>query len=285
MVGCPDPLRRATAVLACPHCRGRLCAEGRSLVCPRGHRFDVARRGSVRLDAGRRRGHEGDDRGMIEARRAFFEAGGFRAVTAALAAVAECACDACWLLDVGAGTGHHAAGILSRIAGCHGVAIDVSRHALAAAARRHARLAAVGADVWAGLPIRSRAVDVVLASFAPRNAAEMHRVLRPDGRLLVLTPAADHLRELLAHTSIGIAAGKRERLDRTFGDRFALERRIRVSDRVPLRADVGAELYRMGPWARHQLTPRALDSVTVAVELSVYRPAGGAQDVVRVGSQ
>lgn len=274
MAGCPIPLQRATAVLACPHCRGRLCAEGRSLVCPRGHRFDVARRGSVRLDTGRRRVHEGDDRDMIDARRIFFEAGGFRAVTAALAAVAERARDACWLLDVGAGTGHHAAAILNRIAGSHGVAVDVSRHALAAAARRHARLAAVGADAWAALPIRSRAVDVVLTAFAPRNAAEMQRVLRPGGRLLVLTPAADHLCELLAHTSIGIPGGKRERLDRTLAGGFTLERRTRVTDCVRLSTDAGAALYRMGPWARHALTPRPLEAVTIAVELSVYRRRG-----------
>jgi 23S rRNA (guanine745-N1)-methyltransferase len=272
----PAPLQRAMAVLACPHCRGRLCPEDRSLVCRLGHRFDVARHGGVRLDVGRRRlRHEGDDRDMVEARRVFFEAGGFRVVTAALATVTERACGSRgprWLLDVGAGTGHHSEGILDRLVGSHGVAVDVSRHALAAAARRHPRLAAVGADVWTGLPVRSKTVDVVLEAFAPRNVAEMHRVLRPDGHLLVLTPAADHLRELVAHTPVRIDAHKRERLDRTFGHRFELERRIRVTDRVHLRTDVGAALYRMGPWARHDVTPRPLDTVTVAVELSVFRP-------------
>ena len=232
-------------------------------MCPLGHRFDVARHGSVRLDVGRGHlRHKGDDRDMIEARRVFFEAGGLRVVTAALATVTEQACGSrasWWLLDVGAGTGHHSEGILDRSVGGHGVAVDVSRHALAAAARRHSRLAAVGADVWAGLPVRSNMVDVILVAFAPRNAAEMHRVLRPDGRLLVLAPAADHLRELLVHTSVGIDAHKRERLNRTFGQRFELERRIRVTDRVHLRADAGAALYRMGPWARHDVTPRPLE--------------------------
>jgi 23S rRNA (guanine745-N1)-methyltransferase len=212
---------------------------------------------------------------MIEARRVFFEAGGFRAVTAALAAVIEQARGSrasWWLLDVGAGTGHHSAGILDRSVGGHGVAVDVSRHALAAAARRHSRLAAVGADVWAGLPVGSDMVDVILVAFAPRDAAEMHRVLRPDGRLLVLTPAADHLRELLAHTSVGIDARKRERLNRAFAQRFMLERRLCVTERVHLPANAGAALYRMGPWARHDVTPRPLDSVTVAAELSLYRP-------------
>ena len=272
----PAPLRRATAVLACPYCRGRLRPDGRSLVCRLGHRFDVARYGSVRLDVGRGRvRHEGDDRDMLEARRVFFEAGGFRVATVALATATEGACGsraAWWLLDAGAGTAHHSAGILDRVTGGQGVAVDVSRHALAAAARRHSRLAAVGADVWEGLPVRSAAVDVVLAAFAPRNPAEMHRVLRPDGRLLALTPADGHLQELLVHASIGVDAHKRERLDRRLGRRFELERRIRATDRVHLRPDVAAALYRMGPWARHDVKLRSLEAVTVAVELSVYRP-------------
>ena len=271
----PAPLEHATAVLACPHCRGLLSPDQRSLVCRLGHRFDVARHGGVRLDSGRgHRRHQGDDRDMVEARRIFFEAGGFRAVTAALAAVTEQARGSrapWWLLDVGAGTGHHSEGILDRSPGGHGVAVDVSSHALAAAARRHSRLAAVGADVWTGLPVRSDMVDVILVAFAPRNAAELHRALRPDGRLLVLTPAADHLHELLAQTAVAIDPHKRRRLNRSLAQRFELERRLRVTDRVHLDADAGAALYRMGPWARHDVTPRRLESVTVAVELSLYR--------------
>jgi hypothetical protein len=41
---------------------------------------------------------------------------------------------------------------------------------------------------------------------------------------------------------------------------------------VPLDADLVAALYRMGPWARHGVTPRPLEAVSVAVEISVYGP-------------
>jgi hypothetical protein len=85
------------------------------------------------------------------------------------------------------------------------------------------------------------------------------RELPPDGRVLVLVPAADHLRELRTRTSVGIAAHK-------------LERRFRVADPVHLGADAAAALSRMGPWVRHDVTPGPLETATVAVELSVYRP-------------
>ena len=45
--------------------------------------------------------------------------------------------------------------------------------------------------------MRDGAVDRVLVVFAPRNGPEIARVLRPDGRLVVVTPAADHLGELV----------------------------------------------------------------------------------------
>jgi 23S rRNA (guanine745-N1)-methyltransferase len=265
----PPALVDATAVLACPSCRGSLEPEGQSLVCREGHRFDVARRGNVWLDVGPVRGRpEGDDRAMVNARRAFLAGGALRAVTEALADAAR----GSWVLDVGAGTGHHVAGVLDRLQGARGVGVDVSRHALVVAARRHPRLAAVGADVWRGLPLRTGAFDLALVVFAPRNAAELHRVLRPDGRLLVATPAPGHLRELLAGAPIRVDPHKSERLARQLGDLFEVERSRLISDRVSLEADAAAALTAMGPWARHDMRSRPLEAVTVAVQLTVHRP-------------
>ena len=60
------------------------------------------------------------------------------------------------------------------------------------------------ADSWARLPVRDAAVDRVLVVFAPRNGRD-RRVLRPGGRLVVVTPAADHLAELIG--TAGAAPG------------------------------------------------------------------------------
>jgi 23S rRNA (guanine745-N1)-methyltransferase len=265
----PSALVRATAVLRCPSCGGQLQVDGRSLGCGEGHRFDVARQGNVWLDVGHaRRRPAGDDRAMVRARAAFLAGGALDAVTEALAAAAHGA----WVLDVGTGTGHHAAGVLDRLPGASGVGVDVSRSALVVAARRHPRLAAVGADVWHGLPLRGGAFDVALVVFAPRNPAELRRVLRPDGRLLIATPAPDHLRELLDDAPIRIDPHKSERLARQLGERFAVERTELIRERVALDADAAAALAAMGPWARHDLRSRPLDEVTLAVQLTVYRP-------------
>ena len=85
------------------------------------------------------------------------------------------------VLDLGAGTGHHLAGVLDALPGALGIALDTSRPALRHAARAHADIAAVVADVWQALPLADATVDLVLDVFSPRNGAEMARVLKPGG--------------------------------------------------------------------------------------------------------
>ena len=94
------------------------------------------------------------------------------------------------MLDLGAGTGHHLAGVLDALPGALGIALDTSRPALRHAARAHADIAAVVADVWQALPIADATVDLVLDVFSPRNGAEMARVLKPGGAALVVIPTA-----------------------------------------------------------------------------------------------
>ena len=98
------------------------------------------------------------------------------------------------VFDLGAGTGHHLAGVLDALPPeTFGLATDVSKAAVRVAARAHPRADAVVCDAWQPLPIADATVGVALDVFAPRPGAEFARVLRPDGVLLVVTPTAEHL--------------------------------------------------------------------------------------------
>src|SRR5690606_26986989 len=92
--------------------------------------------------------------------------------------------------------GYYARAVLAAHPHLRGVCLDVSAPALRRAARAHERLAAVGADVWRPLPLRDGAAACVLSVFGPRNVPEIIRVLAPGGRLVVVTPTAQHLGEL-----------------------------------------------------------------------------------------
>jgi 23S rRNA (guanine745-N1)-methyltransferase len=276
---------RAVALLACPVCGRPLTAvpDGAGLRCADGHLFDRARQGHVTLLPPGHRAPSGDSAAMVADRMAFLEAGHYAGITAALADAVLDGSPPGSLLDLGGGTGQHLAGVLDRLPDAVGVVLDSSPYAARRAARAHPRAMAVVADSWARLPVRDAAVDRVLVVFAPRNGPEIARVLRPGGRLVVVTPAPDHLGELVAPLELlRVDPDKAARLAAALEphlqpDRTATHRQHLVLDRA-----AAATLVGMGPHARH-LARETVEAklagfperipVTVSVEVTTYRPA------------
>jgi 23S rRNA (guanine745-N1)-methyltransferase len=262
--------------LRCPICRASLSAASGALQCANRHSFDIARQGYVDLTAGRPV-HTGDTPEMVAARASLLTAGHFAPLADAIAAEAT---GSGLAVEVGAGTGYY----LSRFiwqGGNIGLAVDISKAALRRAARADERIGAVRADIWHGLPIADGVAEAILDVFAPRSGAEFARVLRPDGRLIVATPALGHLAELVdALGLIAVDPAKRERLAKSLDPWFvqAAERRVRAPLALS-RADAHA-LVGMGPSAWHTdpaAVARALDEMsepigaTLDVDLTVWQ--------------
>lgn len=248
----------AVAALRCPHSADQLHLDDRTLVCDAGHRFDLARQGYVNLVAGGGTRHSGDDVAMLDRRERVLSAGLLDPVLDALAdGVADALSTAPTdgprvLVDIGAGPGWH----LAQLVGDHpdrcGIALDVSKQAARRAARAHPRVVSVVADAWSGLPIGDAAVDVVIVAFAPRNGAELARILPPHGRLLVAVPADDHLASL--RDRLGLLAVDPDKADRVDAQ---LRPHLKVLDDRPVRWErpltprEAADLVGMGPSAHH----------------------------------
>ncbi|MTV25946.1 methyltransferase domain-containing protein [Nitriliruptoraceae bacterium ZYF776] len=276
----------AAAWLACPHDGGPFALADRVLRCDGGHTFDVARQGYVNLAVDDRHLANADTAAMVAARVSVHDHGVLAQVGRTLAeVVAELAPDARTVLDVGAGTGHHTAVVLDHLGAASGLALDRSVRAARRAARVHPRLASVVADAWATLPVRDDAVDVALHVFAPRNPAELRRVLREGGLVVVARPLPDHLAELRDHVPlIAIDPDKGPRLAAAFGDGFSAASVHEVRSRVTVPRAVARDVVAMGPSAHH-LDADALDAavaalpdevaVTVAVEIRTLRPTAG----------
>jgi 23S rRNA (guanine745-N1)-methyltransferase len=287
-------LADAIDLLRCPHCAGALELDGATARCAAGHAFDVARQGYLNLLPGDARTGTADSAAMVRARAEFLAAGHYAPIAAM---VADAAADA-WpgragdnpaagpaALDLGAGTGYYLAAVLERLPAARGLALDISKHALRVAARAHPRLAAVGCDAWAALPIRDAAVSLALSAFAPRDPAALARVLEPGGALVVVTPNPGHLGQLVSAVGmLTVQERKRERLAGKLGSLFepvgetGLEREL-VLDHAAI-----AALVTMGPSARHlderQVAERvaALSdplAVTLSVTVATYRRAAG----------
>jgi 23S rRNA (guanine745-N1)-methyltransferase len=263
----------ALPYLRCPVCGGPLSRpDSSALKCPVRHSFDIARQGYVTLVSGKTP-HSGDSAEMVADREAFLARGHYDFVAENLTASVRDE-HAGLVLDAGTGTGFYLARLLDARPGLTGLGLDVSKPALRRAARAHPRAGAALADLWRPLPLADASVAVILDVFAPRNGAEFRRVLRPDGVLVVVTPAPEHLGELIAgHGLLTVDPAKAERVAESLGPAFEAVESRAVRRTVELSAAEARTLVGMTPSARHvDLGGVAAGSVTAAVDVTIYRP-------------
>lgn len=278
-------LADSLAALVCPVCRSPLeaGAGARTLVCPAGHSFDAAKQGYFNFLTGKGTVFEADSAAMVAARFDFLSAGHYAPLAEAVADLAApvLAAGRSTVLDAGTGTGHYLRAVLDR-APAAAVGLDISKFALRRAARLNPEAVNLVGDVWQPLPVADAAVDVVIVVFAPRNAAEFARVLRPGGRLIVVTPRPGHLAEIAGETGmLGIEPAKEERLAATLAVHFQAHEVRELDVALDLTPGDVAALALMGP-AGHHLDPAALaakvaglpprTAVSARFRISVFEP-------------
>jgi 23S rRNA (guanine745-N1)-methyltransferase len=263
-------------MLVCPvrDCHQALMREGQRWVCPRGHSFDIARSGYINLlqPQDRRSKHPGDTAAAVAARRRLHDRGVSGPLLRAIAEMMPASRDV--VLDAGCGDGFYL-GELAGAAGFDAHGVDISTHAVEAAARRYppgeGKFEWVVANADRYIPYGDRSFSVVLSITARMNAAEFRRVLRDDGRLLIAIPSPEDLMELRSRTG---EAG-RDRVERTletFADGFTLVDRRRVTTAADLDAeavqDILVSIYR-------PMRSQAVEAmrVTFGLDLLLFRAA------------
>lgn len=278
----PPPLPpTAVAALRCSICGTEVTISEGMLRCARGHSFDRARQGYLNLLHAKVPASTADTSQMVAARDAFLRDGFYTPLAEALVEALAPQTEDELIIDAGAGTGYYLAFILERRPHSAGLALDVSAPALRRAARAHPQIAAVVWNLWQPWPVGSGVADVVLNVFAPRNADEFHRVLRPGGRLVVVVPDPGHLGELTEPLGLlTVDQDKQQRLDTALADRFTLLSRHHCGGSVTLSPAEARNAVLMGPNAHH-LHRDGLDErlagltepveVTTSVQVSTYR--------------
>lgn len=145
----------------------------------------------------------GDNKEMVQARRAFLQQGHYQPLAARIASlIAEHTTTSdLSIFDAGCGEGDYLHRIVSQLkqqqidvqsAGC-----DVSKVAIQYAAKRDKQGQFAVASCF-DLPLEARSQDVVIQVFAPSATDEIARVLKPGGLWLRVNPAATHLHQLKA---------------------------------------------------------------------------------------
>jgi 23S rRNA (guanine745-N1)-methyltransferase len=258
--------KAAVELLICPHCGGELRENGVSLICSRGHTMNIARQGYVSL-LGRDSGtHTADSAEMLAARERFLASGHFQPLVDALVEAAaglnpgEASSGSDGgsvaggteiggaVVDLGCGTGQYLAAALDALPDRIGIGVDNSKFAARRAAKSHRRASAIVADIWDEIPIRDDAAALMLNVFSPRNGEEMGRILAPGGRLVVVTPQAGHLAELIGRFGmISVDPEKEERLERSLGELAEGAESRNLEWTMKLGRDEVRDLVGMGP--------------------------------------
>ncbi|GAA1314720.1 methyltransferase domain-containing protein [Brachybacterium tyrofermentans] len=287
----PSALISLLDVLRCPACEGALVADGRALQCPRRHSFDLARAGYVSLLGGGG-AVSGDDDEMARARDRFLGTGTYEPLLDGIGDLAQqevpalgedpapadlsAPAPAPTILDAGCGPGYYLAGLLDRFPAARGLGFDTSARSLRFAARAHQRAAVYTGDVFAPFPLADESADLLLDVFAPRNPAEFARVLRPQGRLVVVRPTGAHLAELreIVPQMVSVDPRKEERLHAALDPFFATTAQRELTYRVSVDEARIRDLIAMTPSARHV----EQEPLTAALATALGGPLDGALD-------
>jgi 23S rRNA (guanine745-N1)-methyltransferase len=183
----------------CPVCSETLLRSGRSYTCQNRHNFELSREGYLSLLHGRNNYQQiGDDKLMVQARVRVHKLPPFQELAKAITDYFPSANAGVNILDIGCGDGFFLDQVTRATpTPCHGVGVDISKEALAKAAKSHPGLFFVRTDAaHSRLPFNDASFGLVLSIFAPRPVDEIRRVLSADGSWLIATATPEHLKEV-----------------------------------------------------------------------------------------
>lgn len=254
----------------CPLCGSSFSIEGHSLRCERGHCFDIARSGSVNF-APQAKPIKHYDRATFSDRARVMESGVYAGISQALLDTIQ-SLKVHTVLDAGCGEGYFTR-TLSAHYPVEYYAFDLSKESIRlAAGHRNASVHYFVADLT-HVPLKDHRFDCILNIFAPAHYAEFARLLRKEGVLLKVIPAAEHLQEIREH--IQAPPYSNESVLNHLKEHFGEVQTISVLQRVPIGAEVRDALLRMTPLLQgveiEAYDFSALHHVTIAADILLAR--------------
>lgn len=183
---------------SCPLCHLPLSINSQGLGCANRHQFDRAKEGYFNLlPVQHKHSREpGDAKAQLQARRKFLQAGFFSPLKQHLQSLLPSGAQS--LLDIGCGEGYFTQGFAEALPHAQIYGIDIAKEGVRLAAKTakscglDSRLVyAVASSV--DLPLADESVDVITRIYAPSRDAELCRVIKPDGKLVIVAPGEQHL--------------------------------------------------------------------------------------------
>lgn len=191
-------------MLICPNCKSSLVNHQNNYRCTKGHTFDKAREGYVNLilPNQKKKLNPGDNKGMITSREQFLSKGHYDFLVDIILNQLKAYCinnninpNYEMILDVGCGSGYYTRKVISSKLSKHVVGLDISKNAIAKASKIDKLGTYIVASAFR-LPIADNSVRCILNVFSPLDLTEASRVLAPQGFILKVVPAGNHMNEI-----------------------------------------------------------------------------------------
>ena len=284
-VECIKELKNMESILKCPVCNLALRKQEKQYVCLNNHSYDIANKGHINLLLANQKNTKdpGDSKEMMEGRRDFLSKGYYHRFSEALnqVIISNIRGNNINILDAGCGEGYFLWRLKEAIyenesntCQSNFFGVDISKTAVTYAAKRDKKINFIVGSNF-NLPIMSNTIDVIIRNFAPSDEEELKRVLKDNGKLIVVTPGVEHLyglKELLY-----VNARKHEEKETIF-EGFKLTQRTEVRYNINLEHSEDVKsLITMTPyyWTfDNSMREKAYDTAKLSTELdfniSVY---------------
>lgn len=266
----------AKQILMCPICRQSLNLTERTWRCEQGHSYDVAKQGYVNLHVVQHKHSKnpGDTPESVDARRAFLQGGYYQPLQQAVVDLLK-QLDVKAILDIGCGEGYYTSAMQQVVEHCVGV--DIAKTAVQRAAKLNPEVTWV-VGTGATLPVLDHSMDACTSLFSPIPQAEIARVLKEDGYLIVVTPAAEHLYAMREALFEQVNPHTPEKFVEQLQDLFELKQEQIIDAPFVLEQQALKNLIAMTPYAykasperRSQLEQHSQLEVTASFQIYVFQ--------------
>lgn len=266
----------AKQILMCPVCRQPLNLTERTWRCEQGHSYDVAKQGYVNLHVVQHKHSKnpGDTPESVDARRAFLQGGYYQPLQQAVVALLK-QLDVKAILDIGCGEGYYTSAMQQVVEQCVGV--DIAKNAVQRAAKLSTEVTWV-VGTGATLPVLDQSMDACTSLFSPIPQAEIARVLKDDGYLIVVTPASEHLYAMREALFEQVNPHTPEKFVEQLQDLFELKQEQIIDAPFVLDQQALKNLIAMTPYAykasperRLQLEQQSQLEVTASFQIYVFQ--------------
>ncbi|MGM9948340.1 methyltransferase domain-containing protein [Floccifex sp.] len=179
-------------MLKCPKCNEKLIQVNRSYKCIHNHTFDLSKSGYLNVSLKNKK-NSGDNELMIKARSSFLEMNYYDFMRQF---VKNKLSKEDILVDAGCGQGYYTKEFSQNVKECYG--LDLSKEAILYASKHDKNTLYFVASLF-DMPFFSNSIDCVTSIFVPLGKEEIYRILKPNGKWIVVGPGPRHCWELKEH--------------------------------------------------------------------------------------